>query len=397
MSKRDLLQVVLLTALAFLAVYLSDFGLLSKPFLIAFMSYMALIFIIGSVLLRSFRWGFKATMGAFVTVSLLSVIHVLSFPAYDALAPIAYFLVLLLSFLINLYLLHGRFIKEKPLFRVYEESKLAITFVVVSTILVGLIVASDPILEQFGLLTMVGAALSYLTMLFYLAPFARLEGHFEAMGEMSDEEERVKNFIHRYGKEDQLHPFYAAWLGGAVSSVRDYIDRLEAKGYLGHNFFSAHNFFLWFFTTLSFMMGVAAANGSLAASAIPFALVVCGVVLLAPQVFMGRRTRRISGILLLMAATAVLYMWSPMALKFGAYSALLGMVSIYFAYRDDEIISMVFASFFTGSLYVLGYALWKPPIVLHSTPWVLTFTVFLLLVYEYYTKGLRKENFLKPL
>jgi len=369
------------------SLYWSGFGTLQGPFIVAFLSYLALIFIISSVLLRSFRWGFKASFSALITVSFLSLIHKLSFPSYDSLAPVAYFLVLLLSFLINMIILYGRFVKKKPLFVVYAEYKFAITFVVVSTILVGLLIASQPLLEQFGLLSMVGAALAYLVMLFFLAPFIRLEGEFRSLEEISREEKRVKNFIRRYGKDRQLYPFFASWLGAAVETVEDYIDSLEAKGYLGHNFFSAHNFFFWFFTFVSFLAGVASANGSLALSVVPFAPLVVGIVLFAPQSFMRRRTRRLSGVMVLLVAMLVLYLWGYIPLKFGAISALLALVSIYFAYKDDEVVSMVFASFFTGSLFVLGYSLWKVPVVLTGAPWLITAAVFLLLMYEYYTRG----------
>jgi hypothetical protein len=367
--------------------YFSGFGLLQGAFLVAFIGYLMLIFVIAAVLLKSFRWGFKAAFSALVTVAFLSLIHKLSFPAYDSLAPVAYFAVLLLSFLINMLILHGRFVKKKALFIVYAESKFAITFVVVSTIIMGLVIASQPLLEQFGLLSMVGAALAYLVMLFFLAPFIRLEGEFQGMEKLSEEERRVKNFVTRYGKGRELHPFFASWLGSAVAKVEDYIDSLEAKGYLGHNFFSVHNFLFWGFTTTSFLMGAASANGSLLVSLLPFTVLIGGIVLLAPQSFMKRRTRRLSGILVLIAAMTLLYLWGYVPLKFGTFTALLALVSVYFAYQDDEIVSMVFASFFTGSLFVLGYSLWKVPIILTPAPWIITFTLFLLLVYEYYTRS----------
>lgn len=369
------------------SLYYSGFGLLQGPFLVAFMGYLMLVFVIGSVLLKSFRWGFKAAFSALATVAFLSLVHKLSFPAYDSLAPVAYFIVLLLSFLINMIILHGRFVRKKALFIVYAESKFAITFVVVSTILVGLVIASQPLLEQFGLLSMVGAALSYLVMLFFLAPFIRLEGEFKGLEKLSNDEKRVRNFVTRYGKGKELHPFFASWLGSAVEKIEEYIDSLEAKGYLGHNFFSVHNFLLWFFTVLSFLMGAASASGALLASIVPFAVLMAGVVLLAPQSFMKRRTRRLSGILVLLAGMTLLYLWGLTPLKFGAFTVLLALVSVYFAYQDDEIVSMVFASFFTGSLFVLGYSLWKVPVILAPTPWIITFAVFLLLVYEYYTRS----------
>ena len=138
---------------------------------------------------------------------------------------------------------------------------------------------------------------------------------------------------------------------------------------------------------MSFLAGVASANGSLALSVVPFAPLVVGIVLFAPQSFMRRRTRRLSGVMVLLVAMLVLYLWGYIPLKFGAISALLALVSIYFAYKDDEVVSMVFASFFTGSLFVLGYSLWKVPVVLTGAPWLITAAVFLLLMYEYYTRG----------
>ncbi|MBR9689571.1 MAG: hypothetical protein GOV01_01580 [Candidatus Altiarchaeota archaeon] len=389
MVKTNFLQVFGITLASFLSLYLSDFGLLQKPFLVAFMSYLMLLFVIGVVILRSFRWGFKAVFSALVTVSFLSLIHVLSFPSYDPLAPVAYFSVLLLSFLINLYILYARFIQNRPLFKVYDSSKLALTVVIVSTIIVGLILASQELMEQFGILIMVGSALAYLIMLFFLAPLIRLEGKFKDAKTLSQNEKRVKAFVHKYGKKKALHPFYASWLGSAVSSIEDYIDGLEAKGHLGHNFFSVQNFLLWISTILSFLIGVASARGPLAVSLVPFIPFLAGIIFIAPQGFMKRKVRRISGIFMLLASMSVLYLWGFVPLRFGAYAALTALVSIYFAYNDDEIISMVFASFFVGALFVLGYSLWKVPVVLTSTPWIMTAAVFLLLVYEYYTKELK--------
>lgn len=381
---RDFLQVFGLTLASFLALYMSDFGLLQKPFLVAFMGYLGLVFVIGVVLLKSFRLGAKAAVSALVTVSFLALIHVLSFPSYDPIAPVAYFLVLLLAFLISLYVLYARFLQNRPLFRVYEESKLSITFIVVSTILVGLIVASMELLEQFGVLTMVGAALSYLTMLFYLAPLVRLEEAFKASEKLSSHEKKVKHYVRRYGKNKELHPFYAAWLGSAVQSIEDYIDSLEAKGHLGHNFFSVQNFLMWFMAPLSFLLGVESAKGTIIFSLIPFVVLMVGVLLVAPQTFMKRRVRRLSGLLLLIASLGILYFWGNIPLKFGMYSVLTALVAIYFAYSDDEVISMVFSSFFTGSLFILGYSLWKIPVVLTAAPWVITATIFALLNFEYY-------------
>ncbi|MBR9680910.1 MAG: hypothetical protein GOU98_03750 [Candidatus Altiarchaeota archaeon] len=387
MAINDFIQAFGLTLAAFLALYLSDFGLLQKPFLVAFMGYLGLVFVIGTVILQSFRWSFKATLSALVTVSFLALIHVLSFPSYDPLAPVAYLAVLLLSFLLNLYILYARFIQKRPLFKVYEESKLSITFIVVSTIIAGLIIASLELMEQFGVLTMVGAALAYLSMLFYLAPLIRLEGEFKEAKKLSSKEKRVKHFVKRYGKHKNLHPFYASWLGDAVHSIEDYIDNLEAKGHLGHNFFSIQNFLLWFIAPLSYLMGVASARGALAVSLLPFALLFTGVLFTAPQTFMKRRVRRLTGLLLLVASMGLAYLWGTVSLKFTMYSAIVALVSIYFAYSDDEIISMVFASFFVGSLYVSGYSLWKVPVVLSTLPWILTGITFLLLTYEYYTES----------
>ena len=392
MAIRDFLQAFGLTLAAFLALYMSDFGLLQKPFLVAFMGYLGLLFVIGSVLLKSFRWSFKAVLSSLVTVSFLALIHVLSFPSYDPLAPVAYFAVLLLSFLMNLYVLHARFIQKRSLFKVYEESKFSITFITVSTIIAGLIIASLELMEQFGVLTMVGAALAYLSMLFYLAPLIRLEGNFESAKKLSSKEKRVKHFVKRYGKHKELHPFYASWLGSAVHSIEDYIDNLEAKGHLGHNFFSVQNFLIWFIAPLSFFMGVASARGDLAISLIPFSIFLAGVLFTAPQTFMKQRVRRLTGLMLLLASMGLAYLWGMVSLKFTTYSAIIALVSIYFAYADDEIVSIVFAAFFIGSLFVMGYSLWKVPVVLSPLPWILTGITFLLLTYEYYMEELVKHK-----
>lgn len=386
MIKRDFLTVFAISLIGLLSLYISDFGLLQTPFILAFESYLLLLFFIGSILLKSVRHGFLAVFAALMTVSVLAVIHLLSFPSYDAIAPVAYFAVLLFSFLLNLFILHGKFVRDKPLFRIYDDSKNTLTLIVIATILVGLFIASQELMEQFGLLTMVGAALSYLVMLFYLSSLIRLEKVLMPYEKMSEDEKSIKHFVNKFGKSKGVHPFFASWLGTSVSKVGDHIDGLESKGHMGHNFFSAHIPLFWFSTILSYFMGVAFAGGRFLPSLISYLFIVVGVMFVAPQKFMNRSSRRTLGTLLILGGFSWLYLKSMIAFQFGVYSALLALVSIYFAYRDDEIISMGFASFFVGSLFVLGHALWKPPAVLTALPWVLTAVTFILLVYEFYTR-----------
>lgn len=158
MVKRDVIQAFAITLAGLLSLYLSDFGILQNRFLLAFEGYVLLLFFIGSVVLRSVRHGFFATFSALLSVSFLSILHILSLPSYDALAPVSYFAVLLFSFLLNIYVLYGRFIVNKPLFRVYEDSKFALTVAVIATIGTGLALATQEMMEQFGLLLMVGSA-----------------------------------------------------------------------------------------------------------------------------------------------------------------------------------------------------------------------------------------------
>ena len=388
--RRDILLVFAISLSGLLSLYASDFGVLSRPFILAFQSYLFLLLVIGSILLRSVRRGSIAVFSSLMTVSFLSLIHLLSFPAYDALAPVAYLAVLLLSFLLNSYMLFEHYIQKRPLFKVYEEAKLTITLIIVSTIIGGLLIASRPLMEQFGLLTLVGAALSYLIMVFFLSPFIRMEKNFHLLEDLSESERRVKGFVKRYGKGKKLHAFYASWLGSAVAAIDEYIDKLEAKGHLGHNFFSYHNFLLWFSTTLSFSIGIVSAGGSIVASLIPFALIIGGLVMLGPQAFIKRPVRRLVGLFFTISGMLSLYFWGMTAMQFGMGTILLALIAIYFAYKDDEIISMVFASFFAGSLFVLGYALWRPPVVLVSTPWLITTAVFVLLLHEYYVDHARR-------
>jgi len=84
-----------ISLIGLLSLYISDFGLLQTPFILAFESYILLLFFIGSILLKSVRHGFLAVYAALMTVSVLAIIHLLSFPSYDAIAPVAYFAVLL--------------------------------------------------------------------------------------------------------------------------------------------------------------------------------------------------------------------------------------------------------------------------------------------------------------
>lgn len=387
--KRDLLLVFAIALSGLLSLYASDFSVLSRPFIAAFQSYLLLLLVIGSILLGSVRRGVIAVFSALMTVSFLSVVHLLSFPSYDSLAPVAYLATLLLSFLLNTYMLFEHYLRKRPLFKVYEESKLTITLIIVSAIIGGLLIASRPLMEQFGLLTMVGSALSYLVMVFFLSPFIRIEKDFHLLEDISHDEKRVKGFVKRYGKGKKLHAFYASWLGSAVVSVDEYIDKLEAKGHLGHNFFSYHNLLFWFSTSLAFLMGLVAAGGGIL-GLFPFALLIAGLVMLAPQAFIKRPTRRLIGVFFTLMSLLVLYVWGMLPLQFGLYSIFLALVAIYFAYKDDEIISMVFASFFAGSLFVLGYSLWRPPVVLTSAPWLLTAAVFILLLHEYHVNHARR-------
>ena len=391
MIKRDFITVFAISLIGLLSLYISDFGLLQTPFILAFESYLLLLFFIGSILLKSIRHGFLAVFSALITVSVLAVIHLLSFPSYDAIAPVAYFAVLLFSFLLNLFILHGKFIQNKPLFKIYDDSKGALTTIVIATIFVGLFIASQELMEQFGLLTMVGAAFSYLIMLFYLSALIRLEKVLMPYEDMSKDEESVRNFVNKFGKNNDVHPFFASWLGTSVSKIGDHIDGIESKGHMGHNFFSAHIPFFWFSTILSFFMGVAFAGGQFLPSILSYLFIVVGVMCIAPQKFMKRSSRRFLGTFLVLGGFSWLYLNSLISFQFGIYSALLALISIYFAYRDDEFISMGFASFFVGSLFVLGHALWKPPAILTAFPWALTAMTFILLAYEYYARRMAER------
>ena len=114
--------------------------------------------------------------------------------------------------------------------------------------------------------------------------------------------------------------------------------------------------------------------------------------LIGPQRFMKRASRKFLGTALVMAALSYLYLLGSVPLRFGMYSALLALVSIYFAYRDDEMISMGFASFFVGSLFVLGHSLYKPPMILSGYPLIITGATFVLLAYEYFLVRLREKQ-----
>ncbi len=385
-SRRDLLLVFTFSAIGILGGYLTSFGMMGPHLVVALGSYSLLLFFVATLLLRSIRKAFYTVYTALVSVATLSFFHMLLFPGYDSVVHLSYFVVLLLSYLLNLYVSYS-YSGDVPLFRLYRERKPIIASAVVSTMLVSLLVASQEVLYYFGILSLVGSAIAYLALVFLFLPLLRIERYASRIEKPTEDELRVRKFVEKYGKSRDVYPFYATWMGTAVSSIEDMIDALEAKGYLGHNFFAVHNPFYWFSLLLSFLLGVKSAGGSFLHSLSLALLIMIGIAMVGPQAFLERRVRRLLGTLFLLTGLVVIYLESLVAFRVAVASTLLAIVSIYFAYRDDEIVSAVFASFFVGSFYLVGYGLFKPVYIHTPLPWFVTFVVFSVLVYDLYVRG----------
>ena len=380
----DFFLVILLSALAGVSAYFSNMAYLDTPLLFALEGLILVLFITSTVFLRSLRRGSLVTFTALVTTCLLAVIHTLLFPKYDPVAPVAYFVVLLFSTFFNLFLAYRHYASRQALYRVYDQHKPAMAAVVVTFMVVAFVLSLQDILFQFGLLTLMGVALSYLTFLFYFAPLLRIEKWLSHTEQLNEQESRTRNFVKKYGKGKDVYPFFATWLGAAVSDVEDLIDRLEAKGYLGHNFFAIQNIFYWFLTSLSFFMGLAVAGAHFGQQAWAFLLLVTGVALAGPQAFFRRTFRRFLGVLLIVAALSIFYLTNVVAFRVASLSTLIAVVSIYFAYRDEEVISIIFASFFVGSLFMLGRSMLLPVFMRTPVPWIITLVTMMLLLHHLY-------------
>ena len=384
--RKDIILVVFLTLLGFAAVPFSNLPYMDAHIVFALEGIFLSLFVAATVFLRSLRRGFMVTFASMLTVAYLSLLHILLFPRYDPVAPVSYFAVAFFSFFISLFVAYRHYTSRKPLYQVYEAHKPALAAVFVTFLVVSFVLSFQDILYQFGLLMMAGVALSYLTFLFIFAPMVRIDKWFGRTEELDDREKRTYNFVKKYGKTKDVYPFFASWLGAAVADIENYIDSLEAKGYMGHNFFSFQNLCYWFLTSISFAMGVTASGRSLGDYVFPFLLFVTGIGLIGPQTFFQRMFRRSLGLFMLLASLVYFYMAGTGIFRIAAVSALLAVVSIYFAYRDDETVSIVFASFFVGALYVMGRSAYLPFFIRTPMPWVITLVTMMVLLHHLYVK-----------
>ena len=131
-------------------------------------------------------------------------------------------------------------------------------------------------------------------------------------------------------------------------------------------------------------MGLAAAAASLKTYALPFLLVVLGAALVGPQAFFYRIFRRSLGLLMMLAGLMVFFLTNALAFRVAALACLVAVISIYFAYRDEEVISIIFASFFVGALYVLGRSTRLPVFLRTPLPWIITLVTMMLLLHHLY-------------
>ena len=326
------------------------------------------------------------TFVSLLTVIYTSLVHTFLFPSYDAVAPIAYFVIATVSFFICLFIAHRHYTSKRALYTVYENHKPALAAVLVTFMIISFILSLQDILHQFGLLVLIGVAISYLTFLFIFAPMVRIDRWLHKTENLSERETRTKTFVKKYGKTRDVYPFFASWLGTAVTDVENYIDNLEAKGYLGHNFFSLQNMFYWFLAVISFSMGLTAAGKPLGTYLLPFLLFVTGLALMGPQTFFQRRFRRALGFLAVIAAIVYFHTSNVFLSRLATIASLLAIISIYFAYRDDELLSILFASFFIGSLYVMGFSTTLSMFIRSPMPWIITLITMMMLMHHLYVR-----------
>ncbi|MBR9681526.1 MAG: hypothetical protein GOV00_01870 [Candidatus Altiarchaeota archaeon] len=384
--RKDILLVILLSVFGITSAFFSQLVYLDSHFIFALEGLFLSLFVTGTVFLRSLRRGFIITFVALLTVIFTALLHVILFQKYDTVAPIAYFVVASVSFFINLFIAYRHYTSKKPLYQVYELYKPSLAAVFVTFMSVSFILSFQDILYQFGLLTLMGIALSYLTFLFIFAPLIRIDKWLNRTEELTEKESRTHTFVKKYGKTREVYPFFASWLGTAVTDVENFIDSLEAKGYMGHNFFSFQNLFYWFLTFIAFAMGLTAAERGLGGYFLPFLLFVTGIALMGPQTFFQRRFRRVLGVLIVLASLVYFHLSDIFVFRFAAASAILATVSIYFAYRDEETISILFASFFVGALYILGRSTRLPFFLQSPIPWVITLVTMMMLLHHLYVK-----------
>jgi len=192
----------------------------------------------------------------------------------------------------------------------------------------------------------------------------------------------LRNKENKYGKRKENYPFYASWLGIAVSEVDRLIDNLEAKGFLGHNFFALNNLFYWFIVFVSALFALLPKF-----SFILFIFVLlfaAGVSLLGPQIIGAER--RALGIILSISALAYFRLISKEVFLLSSAALILALVAIYFAYKDEEYLSALFASFYIAGIYSVS----RHAVGLQITPFMplaLAFLTFFFIALDLYLKG----------
>ncbi|MBR9679610.1 MAG: hypothetical protein GOU99_01005 [Candidatus Altiarchaeota archaeon] len=381
----DFLLVIFWTFIAVVSTKFSDLLSMEHSLLITLQFYLLFLYVIASVFFRSMRKALITALPAIYTVLVLSFVHLMMFPEYDAIAPMSYFVTLLFGFLITLFFGYIHYTKKKPLYRIYRQYKLIIALVFLLLVVLFSGLATQALMFQFGVLSIIGISLAYLIFLFFFPPLLRIEKAITLAEQLTDDERKLKRYAENYGKDKQVYPFYAAWLGVAVRDIEQFIDRLEAKGYMGHNFFSMHNGVFWFLAIFSFVLGITSSSLDpslvLYLPAIFFYLI--GIASLGPQMVGNRSFRRMLGLVFLLAGLSIFRMISLTVFKFAAVGALIALVAIYFAYKDDEFISILFVAFFVGLLYLVGWSIYKPYILASRTvPFFITFVVFAMLALE---------------
>ncbi len=378
----DTLVVLGFSLLALFAWEYADIPSLSKELLLGMEALLLIIFAGFSISLKSTRRGVLATLPVIFSVLYTALIHRYLFPVPDAFSFLSYFVVAVMSALLYFSVLSSFFSSKKAYYEAYEEKRREITLIVALSILISFLLSIYPPFAQFGITSAIGIAISYFLLIFLLPSLLRIHLLIKNLEKIQENEEKLKKLIKKYGKKAENYPFYASWLGIAVNEIERLIDSLEAKGFLGHNFFAVNNGFYWFIVLISTAFAVLP---RVKLMLILFMLIyAAGVALLGPQMF--GKERRALGILLVISALAYFKSISKQVFLLASAGLILALVSIYFAYKDEEYLSALFASFYVANIYnIARHAIFEQ--VSLFLPVAIAFLTFFLLAFELYMQG----------
>ncbi len=284
-----------------------------------------------------------------------------------------------------LYFVYPFFRQKKSFWKIFLEKKRELFAFYLFWIVVAGILHFTRVFSTFGAILLLSALVSAYGLFFLLPPAVRLYRLIELEQKLTEEEKRLRTYIKKYGKSREVLPFYASWLGVELKKINELIDSIEAKGWLGHNFFAIENPFYWLSVLVFILLGISTSGGISVKAVVATLLLALSAALFGPQKLFSSIFRKIWA--LFAFSLAIFLLRNEFLVKLSFASILLALVAIYFAYIDEEIFSAFFASAFMLGLFGINHfavSAVRPPLLI---PLTVALALFLVITEEAMREG----------